>query len=166
MQLVLLLLFQLEAGPFWFFISCHECSSSLVAGRFYHAKRGRFSDCSPKSTHFNIRSHYRHGCSSLSLKHFSRLRIFVWLKFPLYLPTSLLLLLRNQAIICLKKLMIIKRNLTHFAMISTGYDLPHKVFVSLLATSSTQLAVFMLCPVLLVKYFRHHRFFIYLFILH
>lgn len=73
---------------------------------------------------------------------------------------SLLLFVRNQVVICLKEKLIIKGNLTPLAMI-----LSHNVSIScfnagiIIYTSFGRISLdFILCPVLLVKDFRHHRF--------
>lgn len=74
--------------------------------------------------------------------------------------SSLLLFVRNQLVICLKEKLIIKGNLTALAMI-----LSHNVFIAcyygdiIIYTSLGRISLdFILCPVLLVKDFRHHRF--------
>lgn len=54
----------------------------------------------------------------------------MWLESPQHLPTSLLLFVRNQLVICLKEILIIKENLTPLAMILIGYNLSHNVAIS------------------------------------
>lgn len=71
--------------------------------------------------------HYQVTLWAWVLKAFSRLRTFIWMKFPLHLPTSLLLRMRSWAVTCLKKILTVKWNLTRFAVILTKLELSHKV---------------------------------------
>lgn len=113
--------------PTTMFLSDQCSPASSVGCRICHASKRSFSD---GSSHTSISGHTRGmGCSSLSLKCFTGLKILMWLKFSLCLPASLLLQVRSQANICLEKILLIKRKLTCFAVILTRTQLSHKVSV-------------------------------------